>query len=147
IDPQQFRYARSIPEGAAGLVTLPLDAAALAHGTLADVRIATTDGHQVPFLVERLSEPLAVRLPGPERLTSGRDPSTRSRYRIRLPYTGLPASRLVVQTDARVFDREVELQMLPSVVDDPRARSGPVTIAAAAWRHADPELPAPALTI
>jgi hypothetical protein len=147
IDPQQFRYARSIPSGAAGLVTLPLDAAALAHGTLADVRIATADGHQVPFLVERLAEPLAVALPAPERLTSGRDPSTRSRYRIRLPYAALPASRLVVQTDARVFDREVELQMLPSAVDDPRARSGPVTIAAAAWRHADPELPAPALAI
>ena len=147
IDPQQFRYARSIPLGRAGLATLPLDVAALAHGSLADVRIATADGHQVPFLVERLAEPLAVTLPAPERLTSGRDPSTRSRYRIRLPYAGLPASRLVVQTDARVFDRAVELQMTPSAVDDPRARSGPVTIAATAWRHADPELPAPALSM
>ncbi len=147
IDPQQFRYQRSIPSGTPGLATLPLDAAALAHGSLADVRIATADGHQVPFLVERLAEPLAVRLPAPERVTSGRDPSTRSRYRIRLPYAGLPASRLVVQTDSRVFDREVELQMLPSAADDPRARSGPVTIAAAAWRNADPELPAAALSM
>src|SRR4029079_10690812 len=102
--------------------------AALAHSSLGDVRIATADGHQVPFLVERLAEPLAVKLPAPERLTSGRDPSTRSRYRIRLPYAGLPASRLVVQTDARVFDRQVELQMLPTASDDPRARSGPITI-------------------
>lgn len=148
IDPQQFRYARSIPSGPAGLATLPLDAAALAHGSLADVRIATADGHQVPFLVERLAEPLAVKLPAPERLTSGRDPSTtRSRYRIRLPYASLPASRLVIQTDSRVFDRAVELQMTPTAVDDPRARSGPVTIAAAAWRNTDPELAAPALTM
>ena len=147
IDAERFRYARSISSGAAGLATLPLDAAALAHGSLADVRIATSDGHQVPFLVERLAEPLAVTLPAPERLTGGRDPSTRSRYRIRLPYAGLPTSRLVVQTDARVFDREVELQMLPSAEDDPRARSGPITIAATAWRHADPELPAPALSM
>ena len=147
IDPQQFRYARSIPLGTAGLATLPLDAAALAHGSLADVRIATADGHQVPFLVERLAEPLALTLPALERLTSGRDPSTRSRYRIRLPYAGLPASRLVVQTDSRVFDRQVELQMIPSAADDPRARSGPVTVAAAAWRHADPELPTPALSM
>jgi hypothetical protein len=148
IEPQRFRYARSIPLGTAGLTTLPLDAAALAHGSLGDLRIATADGHQVPFLVERLAEPLAVALPTPERLTGGRDPSTtRSRYRIRLPYAGLPASRLVVQTDARVFDREVEVQMLPSAADDPRARSGPITIAASAWRHADPELPAPALSI
>lgn len=148
IDRQRFRYARSIPLGEAGLTTLPLDAAALAHGSLGDLRIATTDGHQVPFLVERLAEPLAAPLAAPERLTGGRDPSTtRSWYRIRLPYAGLPASRLVIQTDARVFDREVELQMLPSAADDPRARSGPVTIAAAAWRHADPELPAPALSM
>jgi hypothetical protein len=53
----------------------------------------------------------------------------------------------VIHTDARVFDREVALQMLPSAEDDPRARSGPITLAAATWRHADPELPAPALTL
>lgn len=147
IEPERFRYARSIAAGPAGLATLPLDAAALAHGSLADVRIATADGHQVPFLVERLAEPLAVPLPAPERLTGGRDPSTRTRYRIRLPYAGFPASRLVVQTDARVFDRAIELQMLPSAEDDPRARSGPITIAATAWRHGDPELPAPALSM
>lgn len=147
IDPQGFRYARSIPSGTAGLATLPLDAAALAHGSFGDIRIATPDGHQVPFLVERLDEPLAVTLPAPERLTSSRDQASRSRYRIRLPYAGLPASRLVIHTDARVFDREVALEMLPSAEDDPRARSGPITVAATAWRHADPELTAPALSM
>lgn len=147
IDPQSFRYARSIASGKAGLATLPLDAAALAHGSLGDIRIATPDGHQVPFLVERLDEPLAVTLPAPEHLTSSRDQASRSRYRIRLPYAGLPASRLVIHTNARVFDREVALQMLPSAEDDPRARSGPITVAATTWRHADPELAAPALSM
>jgi len=147
IDPEHFRYARTIPAGAAGLATLPLDAAALAHGSFGDIRIATPDGHQVPFLVERLDEPLAVALPTLERLTSSRDQPSRSQYRIRLPYTGLPASHLVIHTDARVFDREVAVQMLPSAEDDPRSRSGPVTVAATSWRHADPELPAPALSM
>ena len=147
IDPDHFRYARSIAPGAAGLATLPLDAAALAHGSFADIRIATPDGHQVPFLVERLDEPLAVTLPALERLTSSRDQPSRSHYRIRLPYTGLPASRLVIRTDARVFEREVAVQILPSAEDDPRARSGPITVAATTWRHADPELPAPALSL
>ena len=147
IDAERFRYARSIPLGAAGLVTLPLDAAALAHGSLGDIRIATADGHQVPFLFERLDEPLAVTLPAPERLTNGRDQATRSRYRIRLPYANLPASRLVIHTDARVFDREVSLEMLPSAEDDPRARAGPVTVAVTTWRHTDPELPPPALSL
>jgi hypothetical protein len=147
IDAATFRYARTIPLGEPGLTTLPLDAAALAHASLGEVRIATADGHQVPFLVERLDEPLAVALPAPLRLTSGRDPSTRSRYQLRLPYAGLPASRLVIHTDARVFDREVTVQVLPSPDDDPRVRNGPVTLAAMAWRHADPESPAPALTV
>ncbi|HKN65589.1 MAG TPA: DUF3999 family protein [Gemmatimonadaceae bacterium] len=147
IDPEHFRYARSIAPGTAGLATLPLDAATLAHGSFADIRIATSDGHQVPFLVERLDEPLAVTLPSLERLTRSRDQASRSHYRIRLPYAGLPASRLVIRTDARVFEREVGLQILPNAEDDPRARSGPITIASTTWRHADPELPAPALSL
>lgn len=147
IDVAGFRYARSLPLGTPGLTTLPLDAAALAHGTLANVRIATADGHQVPFLVERMDEPLSVTLPPPERVTSKGELASRSRYRIRLPYSGLPEGRLVVHTDARVFDREVALQIQPSADDDPRARIGPITLATTSWRHADPELPAPALTI
>ena len=146
IDPRTFRYARTIPLGTRGLATLPLDAAALAHGTLSDVRIATDDGHQVPFLVERLDEPLSVALPVPDRLTTGRDPASRSRYRIRLPYAGLPASRLVMHTDARVFDRQVALEVLPSS-DDPRGREGMITLAATSWRHTDPDVPAPALDV
>jgi hypothetical protein len=147
IDVGGFRYSRTIPSGIAGLTTLPLDAAALAHGSLADVRIATADGHQVPFLVERLDEPLSVPLPALERLTSSGEPASRSRYRIRLPYAGLPTARLIIHTDARVFDRAVTLQMLPSAEDDVRARAGPITLATTAWRHADPDLPAPALAI
>jgi Protein of unknown function (DUF3999) len=147
IDRQSFRYQRSIPLGTAGLTTLPLDAATLAHGSLNDVRIATADGHQVPFLVERLDEPLAVTLPTLARLTAGRDATTRSRYRVTLPYAGLPSSRLVLHTDARVFDREVTLEMVPSAEDDARARAGPVTLARIQWRHADPELSAPALAM
>ena len=147
IDSKAFRYTRSIPLGTPGLTTLPLDAAALAHGTLADVRIATADGHQVPFLVERLDEPFSVALPALERIKSGRDPASRSRYRVRLPYSGLPGSRLVIRTDARVFDRRVSLEMLPSAEEDIRARRGPITISSTEWRHADPELPASALSV
>jgi hypothetical protein len=147
IDPESFRYARSIPLSAPGLTTLSLDAAVLAHGTLDDVRIVTSDGHQVPFLIERLDEPLSVKLPVPERLTSRRDPASRSRYRVRLPYAGLPASRLVLHTDARVFERRVSLEVLPSAEDDARARAGPITIASTTWRQPDPERVAPALTL
>jgi hypothetical protein len=53
----------------------------------------------------------------------------------------------VIHTDARVFDRQVALEMTPSAEDDTRARAGPITLARTTWRHADPELPAPALTL
>jgi hypothetical protein len=147
IDPGTFRYARAIPLGDDGLSTLAIDAAALAHSTLSDVRVATADRHQVPFLVERLDEPLSIALPAPQRITSARDPASRSRYRIRLPYAGLPASRLVIHTGARVFDRRIAIEMLPSTEEDARARGQPVILASTTWRNADPEVAAPALTV
>lgn len=147
IDRRTFRYSRSIPSEGSGLTTLPLDAAAFAHGSLAEIRIATADDHQVPFLTERLDEPLSIALPALERVKSARDPVSRSRYRIHLPYAGLPASRLVVHTDARVFDRQVAVEMLPSAEDDTRSRRGSITIAQSPWRHTEPELSAPALSI
>jgi hypothetical protein len=64
-----------------------------------------------------------------------------------LPDTGLPASRLVIHTGARVFERQVALEMLPSAEDDARARRGPITLASALWRNADPDVAAPALTL
>jgi hypothetical protein len=147
IDQRTFRYSRAIPNEVAGLTTLPLDAAALAHGSLADIRIAAAGGRQVPFLVERLDEPLSVALPALERVKSARDPASRSHYLIHLPYAGLPGSRLVLGTDARVFDREVAVEMLPSAEDDTRSRGRSITIAQSPWQHTQPELPAPALTI
>lgn len=147
IDIASFRYARRVPLGSAGLSTLPLDAAVLAHSRMGDVRIATPEGHQVPYLLERLDEPLSVALPDLERVTSSREPTSRSRYRVRLPYAGLPASRLVLHTDARVFERQVTLEMLPPAEEDPRVRRGPITISSTTWRNADPELTAPALTL
>jgi hypothetical protein len=148
IDASAFRYARNIPStGSAGLVTLALDAAVLAHGTVDDVRIATSDGHQVPYLLERLDEPLSITLPAPTRITSNGDPASRSRYRIQLPYAGLPPSRLVIRTGARIFERQITLEMLPSPDEDARAPRGPIIIGSTMWRNADPELAAPTLTL
>jgi hypothetical protein len=53
--------------GDAGLVALPLDAPVLAHSAnprqrFGDVRIVDADGRQIPYLVERASEPLSIDL-------------------------------------------------------------------------------------
>jgi hypothetical protein len=52
IDVRPFRYSRALPDGEAGLIAVPLDAAALAHSAgpltdFADVRVVDGSGRQV----------------------------------------------------------------------------------------------------
>lgn len=141
LDRGHFRVRRRIPNAPAGLTVLVLDAHVLARiEDLADVRIADDDGRQVPYLVERRAEPLAIDVPIPNRTVQG----TASIYRIALPYENWPAeARLVLTTDARVFDRTVELR---TVADNHRNRRAE-TIAFSPWRAADPEQLPPPLSI
>jgi hypothetical protein len=150
--PDTFRYLRPIPSGAAGLVTVPLDAPVLAHSesaALGDVRVLDASNRQVPYLVERASEPLSLDLTI-ERVTdvpaSLRSQSALSIYRVRLPLEALPSPRLVLTTSARVFTREVRVGVEHGVTRrrrDPRFE----VLAASPWVHADQETPAPALTL
>jgi hypothetical protein len=141
LDPGKFRYRRPIPPSPPGLTALLLDAAVLSRSPdLADVRIADAKGRQIPYLVERRDEPLSLLLPALKR--NGDRPSL-SRYRIELPYPSLPSARLVLATPARVFDREVRLVESGRKGRKPEER----TVARAAWRHADPETPAPGLPL
>jgi hypothetical protein len=118
IDIRRFRYGRTIPLGDPGLIAIPIDAAVLAHsgaarGSLSDVRIVDPEGRQIAYLVQSLDQPLSIDLsvesipPPPDR--NPRDPSTRSHYRVRLPYPNLPPWRLTLETSARVFSRRVRL--------------------------------------
>jgi hypothetical protein len=152
IDPASFRYVRPIPSGEAGLVTIPLDAAVLSHGRsdgFADVRVIDAANRQVPYLVERASEPLSLDLtiepaaPRPASLPADR---TLSVYRIRLPLEQLPQARVVLTTTARVFTRRVTV----GVEHRPdRRRRDPwfEPLATSGWAHADQESSAPALTM
>ncbi len=152
LDAHTFRYLRPIPSGAAGLVTVPLDAAVLAHSestAFADVRVLDASSRQVPYLVERASEPLSLDLTI-ERVTtvpaSLRSPSPLSVYRVRLPLEQLPSARLVLTTSARVFTRQVRIGVEHGAT---RRRRDPwfEVLAASPWVHADQESPAPALTL
>ena len=104
---------------------------------------------QIPYLVERASEPLALDLTTelvatrPASLPSGRAVSV---YRVRLPLEQLPQARVVLTTSARVFTRRVTI----GVEHGPdRRRRDPwfETLATSDWAHADQESPAPALTM
>ncbi len=154
IDLGGFRYARGISGGKPGLSALPLDAASLAHSRMADLRIAASDGHQIPYLLERADEPLSLELPALEKTVAPRpDASGRrsgtgslSYYRLRLPYQGLPPARLVFTTSARVFQRNLYILIERNPLDV-RQESWTKSIAQALWSHGDPETPAPALVL
>jgi len=153
IDLTRFAFARSIASGPAALVALPLDAAVLAHSagalpaTFADLRIVDDQGRQVPYLLERRDEPLAIALGAPARqaasspTASGR---TLSRYQVRLPYAQLPAGLLVLETSAGVFERAVRV-LVERAPTERRREPWTEEIASAVWRHANPETRAPAL--
>ncbi|MBP9145857.1 MAG: DUF3999 family protein [Thermoanaerobaculia bacterium] len=148
-----FRFERVLAATGDGLLQLPLDAAVLAHAHgLADLRLVTDDGTQVPFLLERRAEPLEIRLAidSARRAdgsagTGGPTEGTVSRYTILLPFAGLPASRLAIATSSRLFAREVVLQA--AVVDAATGGERWNVVAHLAWRHTDPELEAPELAI
>jgi hypothetical protein len=156
LDPGAFRYIRPIPSGSAGLITVPLDAPALAHShsaNFADVRVLDASSRQVPYLVERASEPLSLDLtiekvapiPASIQAVVGSDRAL-SVYRIRLPLERLPSARLVLTTAARVFTRQVTI----GIEHGPdRQRRDPwfETLSRSDWSHADQESAAPALTL
>lgn len=148
-----FRVSRPIPPGPPGLTALRLDAAVLAASpSLADVRIASADGRQVPYLLETLGEPLVVRLPAPQRVD---DPRPRggegtggrlSFHRIELPHEDLPASRLELTTTARVFARSVVL-LRERLGGRPETAGTFTAIASSSWQSADPAREAPRLVL
>lgn len=147
VDAALFAFRRRIPEGAAGLVSLSLDAAVLAHSEdLSDLRVVDGSGRQIPYLLEKRDEPLELALPAPKAEAPAKDEPRVSRYALALPFEGLPPARLVLSTSAAVFDRPVRLLGVRPP-RDPRETSPEETLVAARWGHADPETPAPPLVL
>jgi hypothetical protein len=153
LDVRAFHYARKIPGGKAGLNALLLDAEVLAHTRMSDLRIAGTDGRQIPYLIEKQDEPRILHLPplekaqGPATRAGGTQPSgSLSYYRLQLPFANLPASRLALTTSARVFRRDVGIVIEKNSANE---REEPWTrrVASAAWMHAEPDTPAAPLML
>ena len=115
-----------------------------------DVRIVDAEGRQIPYLVERASEPLSIDLTIerlsdlPKALADRRPPP--SVYRIAWPFEQLPAPRLVLSTSARVFQRPVTSASRASA-DRSHRDAWVQSLATVVWSHADQDRPTPALTI
>jgi hypothetical protein len=152
IDPAGFAYARAIPAGSAGLISIPLDASVMAHSGLGsrglkDVRVIDRTNLQVPYLLERRDEPLIIdarierrALPVGAEAQSGR----LTTYAVSIPFTELPASRLVFTTRARVFQRTVTLGRVVPAEERRPARF--VQLHSATWTHAEESIAAPPLS-
>jgi hypothetical protein len=154
IDRSSFAHQRRIPPGSTGVATLRLDLPALAHSRLADIRLATGDGFQVPYVLEADDEPLRVPLaplvavdaPDVAARLSQRQGRSRSVYEVVFPVAGMPPCDLVLDTNARVFEREVSL-LVKSGRRGGRTAGDWETAAWASWRHADPDTPAAPLVL
>jgi len=145
LEPGAFRIARTVAPAAPGLTAVRLDAAVLAESPdLADLRLSAPDGRQLPYLAESRPEPLAVPLApsAPVAGTSASRPGATVRA-LPLAFGSAPASRLVLETSARVFTRTVRVYVERG--DDRGATHAPV--GEATWAHADPARAAPPLTI
>lgn len=157
IDLTAFRHVRDIPDKSSGLVALPLDAAVLSHSRgpetrFADVRIVDRASRQVPYLLERQDEPLSIDVviaPASKEQTAAVPPArgtNRSVYALKLPYPNMPDGSLVIETTARVFQRNVQLgvQRPP---DRHRREAWFESLAANTWRHVDQQTAAQALSL
>ena len=137
LDASSFPERRRVPDASPGLCALALDAHVLSRSrTLQDLRILDPQGRQIPYLLERRDEPLELPLTLPERRAAG----SRSIYRLRLPLRDLPAGRVVLETDARLFQRRVVLKAsLEGGVDR--------VLAEGLWQHVGREALPPALVL
>jgi hypothetical protein len=156
LDPGSFKHARAIPASDSTLLALTLDVPVLAgsrgpHARFADVRIVDASGRQVPYLLERRDEPLLLDVklepaPAPARNPAQDDRRHQSTYRLPLPFANLPGARLVLETAARVFQRNVTVAVLHPA-DRQRRDPWMEVIASARWTHADQQTPPPALVL
>lgn len=154
LDTSLFQYVRSVSAGPAGLLAVALDAPALAHSggpsrQFADVRFVDASDRQIPYIVEQTPEPLSLdlvleKVAPPKTLPPAR--SGRTVYRVVYPVAGLPQTRLVLTTSARVFRREVSVGQ-EREADNRRRDPWFDTVAAQPWVHADQDRDAAPLTL
>lgn len=145
LDVEAFRWAREIVQAEQGLVALTLDETVLAHSGPGDLRVVDAEDRQIPYLRERSPDPLILELREPALSEDDSDPrqhDRRSRHRLDLPYGSLPASRLLVDTPADVFERTVHAEGERSRRGEPRWRTAPVV-----WRDTRPDMPTPPLEV
>lgn len=108
LDVSKWKYHRSVSPASAGVQELELDLEILARAQpgLGDLRLMR-EGHQVPFLIDRTSLYRTLRVePTPDD-----DPQTPriSRWKVKLPWTRTPLTRLTLTTNTALFSRNLQV--------------------------------------
>ncbi len=129
LDTSAWTYRKRVSVARVGVQQLELDLEVLAHAqaSFADVRLVS-DGKQLPYIREHTS---AIRSLTPT-VTPTNDPKKPkiSRWSIKLPHRSLPLLRLLCETHAPLFKRDVTLY--EEVMDD-RGHKYQRTLGQAAW--------------
>jgi hypothetical protein len=155
IETATFRHSRPIRPGNPGLVALALDVPVLAYSRgpsrrFEDVRVVDPSSRQIPYLMERLEEPLPLVLTietSASRVPElAQETARRSVYRIRLPYRTLPDGTLVLRTTAQLFRRTVTVGV-ERPPDRLRRDAYFEPIATQVWQGLNREAAAPELTV
>lgn len=142
IDPLAWKFRRPVILGGAGVQQLELDLAVLARAQsdLSDIRLIS-DGRQIPYLIERsnLSREFAATI---EPADDPKRPAV-SRWRVKLPQSGLPLRRLVLASSTPLFQRQ--LRFFEPVTDE-RGQESLRLLTESSWTH-QPTQPAGNLSL
>jgi hypothetical protein len=139
LDMAEWGYRKPIKLPRAGVqqLDLDLDVLARADATFRDLRLVR-DGKQCPYVLERTS---ISRKLVPE-ISSANDPKrpTVSRWKIKLPHTNLPITRLTAVSTSGLFRRQVTLYEQPV---DERGEKYDRQLGQANWVRTPPATKAP----
>jgi hypothetical protein len=141
VERSEYRYSRAIGMQGGGLTELTIDYAALSHGAVDDLRIVDGQNRQIPYVIERLKEPLTTTFLA--KSGKSRSPSV-SHYILPLPEDDLPPSELVLTTPASIFERTVTV--VARTKEDQRREHEVAYSSTEPWKHVVLASPPPELT-
>jgi Protein of unknown function (DUF3999) len=129
LDVTPWAFRKEVQPAVAGVQQLELDAETVAHARrdFADLRLMRGD-RQIPYVIEStaLSRPSTPKI---EALPDSRHPKV-SRWKMTLPYAGLPVSRLTATATTPLFQRDL---LLYEEVSDNRGNESRRWLGSASW--------------
>ena len=131
IDIAPWKFRKLIQVAKAGAQQLELDPGVLARAMpdFRDLRVVSENA-QIPYLIERTSIERTVNLAAAS--ANDRERPAVSRWRLTLPQSGLPITRITCASDSPLFERTVRVW---EELTDERGNKYPAELAQTTWRR------------